>query len=107
MQVRHELRKRGRKRSWKDGLAMQLVRDVAELRRTKRLNYEEAIKELHKRKRWSAYTVPNLITRHREARKVEERRLRLAEQLKASPVSQAMGAVFGVHLTDENSEEQN
>ncbi|MET4240778.1 hypothetical protein [Bradyrhizobium sp. RT10b] len=107
MQVRRELRKRGRKPSWKDGLGIELVRDVAELQRTKRLNDEKAIKELHKKKRWSAFTVPNLITRHREARKVEQRRLRLAQQLKASPVSQAMGAVFGVGLTDENSDDQN
>ncbi|MET4418274.1 hypothetical protein [Bradyrhizobium sp. RT3a] len=107
MQVRH-VRKRGRKRTWKDGLGIELVHDVAALQQTKKkMSYVQAIKELHKRRRWSAYTVPNLVTRHREARKVEERRLRLAEQLKASPVSQAMGAVFGVGLTDENSEDQN
>ena len=109
MQVRHELRKRGRKPSWKDGLDIELVRDVAALRQTKKMNYEQAIEELqtHKEKPWRAYTLPNLITRHREARKVEQRRRRLAEQLKASPISEAMGAVFGVGLTDENSSDQN
>ena len=56
---------------------------------------------------WRTYTLPNLITRHREARKAEQNRRRLAEQLKASPISQAMGAVFGVGLTDENSSDQN
>ena len=58
-------------------------------------------------KPWRTYTLANLITRHREARKVEQHRRRFAEQLKASPISQAMGAVFGVGLTDENSSDQN
>ena len=110
MQVRHELRKRrGRKPSWKDGLGIELVRDVDALRQTKKMNYEQAIKELRKNKEkpWQTYTLPNLITRHREARKVEQHRRRFAEQLKASPLSQAMGAVFGVGLTDENSSDQN
>src|SRR4051812_17909058 len=34
MQVRHELPKRGRKRSWKDGLGIELARDVAALQKT-------------------------------------------------------------------------
>ena len=73
------------------------------------MNYEQAIKKLRKDKEkpWQAYTLPNLITRHREARKVEQHLRRFAEQLKASPLSQAMGAVFGVGLTDENSSDQN
>jgi hypothetical protein len=107
MQVRHELRKRGRKRSWKDGLGLELVRDVAALQQTKKMNYEQAIKELRKKKPWQNYSLPNLITRHREARKVEQRRRRIAEHLKASRISQAMGTVFGVSLTDENSSDQN
>ena len=110
MQVRYAFRKRrGRKPSWKDGLGIELVRDVDALRQTKKMNYEQAIKELRKNKEkpWRTYTLPNLITRHREARKVEQHRRRFAEQLKASPISQAMGAVFGVGLTDENSSDQN
>ena len=51
MQVRHELRKRGRKRSWKDGLGIELVRDVDALQQTKKMNYEQAIKELRKNKK--------------------------------------------------------
>ena len=43
MQVRHEVRKRGRKPSWKDGLGIELVRDVAALQQTKKMNYEQAI----------------------------------------------------------------
>jgi hypothetical protein len=109
MQVRHELRKRGRKPSWKDGLGIELVRDVAALRQTKKMTYEQAIAELRKNKEkpWQTYSLPNRITRHREARKVEQNRRRFAEQLKASPISQAMGAVFGMGLTDENSSDQN
>src|SRR5258706_6885147 len=63
MQVRHEPRKlRGRKRSWKDGLGIELVRDVDALRQTKKINYEQAIKELRrdKEKPWRAYSLPNL-----------------------------------------------
>jgi hypothetical protein len=107
MQVCHELRKRGRKRSWKDGLGIELVRDVDALRQAKKMTFKRAIEELKKNKRWRTYGLANLTTRHREARKLEQRRRRLAEQLKASPVSQAMGAVFGVGLTDENSSDQN
>ena len=108
MQVRHEARKRGRKRSWKDGLGIELVRDVAALQQAKKMNYKQAIAGASKEEKpWRAYTLPNLITRHREARKVEQHRRRLAEQLKASPISQAMGTVFGVGLTDENSSDQN
>ena len=93
MQVRHELRKL----------------HVAALQQNKKLNYEQAIEELQKNKKkpWRNYSLPNLITRHREARKVEQRRRRFAEQFKASPLSQAMGTVYGVGLTDENSSDQN
>ena len=110
MQVRHELRKRrGRKPSWKDGLGIELVRDVDALQQAKKMNYAQAIDELreNEEKPWRAYSLANLITRHREARKVEQHRRRFAEQLKSSPISQAMGAVFGMGLTDENSSDQN
>ena len=49
MQVRYELQKlRGRKRSWKDGLGIELVRDVDALRQAKKMNYEQAIDELQR-----------------------------------------------------------
>ena len=52
MQVRHELRKlRGRKRSWKDGLGIELVRDVDALQQTKRMNYEQAIGSFERMRR--------------------------------------------------------
>ena len=107
MRVHHK--RRGRKRTWKDGLGLELVRDVDALRQTKKMTYEQAIKELRKNKKkpWLTYSLPNLITRHREARRVEQNRQRLAEQLKASPISQAMGTVLGMGLTDENSGDQN
>jgi len=38
---------------------------------------------------------------------VEQRRQRIAEHLNASPISQAMGTVFSMGLTDENSSDQN
>lgn len=110
MQVRHELRRRrGRKRTWKDGLGSELVRDVTALQQTKKLNHKQAIAELKKNKEkpWRAYTLPNLITRHREARKLEQHhRRRLAEQLMASPLWK-LGAMFGMGRTDENSSDQN
>ena len=72
----------------------------------------QAIEKLRhdKKKRWGSYTQANLVTRHREARKEEQRRRYLAEQFKASPISQAMGAVFGMgpaSETDGNSSDQN
>lgn len=106
MQVRHELRKRGRKRTWKDGLGSELVRDVAALQQEKKINYAQAIAELRKEKPWRTYTHPNLITRHREARKVEQHRQRLTEQILASPLWK-LGAMFGMDRTDENSSVQN
>jgi hypothetical protein len=113
MQVRYEPRKkRGRRRSWKAGLGIELVRDVDALRQIKKLTYEQAIEELRKNKKkpWRTYSLPNLIARDREARKVEQNRRRLAELLKASPISQAMGTVFGMGLTSktaENSSDEN
>jgi hypothetical protein len=107
VQVHYEPRKRrGRKRTWKDGLGIELVRDVEALQQTKKLNTEQAIEELRKKEPWLTYTQANLITRHREARKMEEDRRRLTEQFRASPLSQAMGAVFGMGLTDENSSDE-
>jgi hypothetical protein len=105
MQVLQEPpKRRGRKRSWKDGLGIELVRDVEALQKTRKLNHEQAIEELRKDKHWSSYTQSNLLARHREARKVEQHRRYLAERFKASPISQAMGAVFGVGLSPKNAE---
>jgi hypothetical protein len=104
MQVR---KKRGRKPSWKSGLGIELVREIDALQQTNNMNYEQAIAVLRKdkEKAWRKYTLPNLITRHREARRLEQHRRRLVEQSKASPLSQAMGAVLGMGLTDGNSSE--
>jgi hypothetical protein len=105
-------KRRGRKRTWKDGLDRELLRDVDALRQTEKLNYEGAIEKLRKdkKKRWGSYTQANLIARHRDARTVEQHRQYLAEQLKTSPISQAMGAVFRVgpfSKTAKNSSDEN
>jgi hypothetical protein len=100
MQFSRKPRKRGRKRTWKDGLGSELVRDVAALQQAKNLNHKQAIAELHKEKRWKAYSISNLITRHREAR--NDRR-RLTEFL---PLSK-LGELFEMAKTDENSSDQN
>jgi hypothetical protein len=102
MQVRHELRRRGRKRTWKDGLGSELVRDVAALQQAKKLNYKQAITELKKNKEkpWWAYSIPNLITRHRQAR---NDRPRLTEFLPLSKLRE----LFEMAKTDENSSVQN
>lgn len=105
MQVVFELSKRGRKRTWKDGLASELVRDVATLQQTKKMSSKKAIEELRedKEKQWGTYTNVNLITRHREARKHHRR---LTEQLLGSPLWK-LAAKFGRTRTDENSSDQN
>ena len=99
MQFRVEHRKRGRKPTWKDGLGSELVRDVAALQQAKKLNHKQAIAALHKEKRWRAYSIANLITRHREAR-----RRRSTEQF--SPLSK-LRELFEMAKTDENSNIQN
>jgi hypothetical protein len=99
---------RGRKRTWKDGLWLELVRDVDALPPDKKLNFEQAIGELRKDKEkpWRTYTKANLITRYREARKLEQRRRRIAELLMRRRF-QAMGAILGMGPTDENSSDEN
>jgi hypothetical protein len=107
MKVVHELKRaRGRKKSWKAGLGLKLVRDVENLRAKKPMTTLAAIQALKKNiaKGWSTHSEANLITRHREARKAEQRRRALAKQLMASPSSQMMGGIFGISppKTDEN-----
>src|SRR5262245_28863651 len=110
MQVLHEPQKRrGRKRSWEDGLGSELVRDVDALRQNETMNDKQAIETLRndKKSRWSSYSQANLIARHREARQVERDPRRFAER---SSFSQAMGTVFGMGIsprTAENSKDQN
>jgi hypothetical protein len=100
MQFNRKPRKRGRKRTWKGGLGSELVRHVAALQQAKKLNHKQAIEELHKEKRWRAYSIPNLITRHREAR--NDRR-RLTDFLSLSK----LGELFEMAKADENSRDPN
>lgn len=100
MQFRRKPHKRGRKRTWKGGLGSELVRDVAALQQAKKLNHKQAIAELHEEKRWKAYSISNLITRHREARNDRRRSTELL------PLSK-LGELFEMAKTDENSSNQN
>ena len=99
MQFSGKPHKRGRKRTWKGGLGSELVRDVAALQQTKKLNHKQAITELQKEKRWRAYSIANLITRHRAARND----WRLREYV---PLS-TLGELLKMAKTDENSSDQN
>ena len=67
---------RGRKPSWKAGLAVELLRDVEALRAQKRISISAAIRILceDKNSPWRKFTEGNLVTRHREARKIERQR---------------------------------
>lgn len=109
MQVIHEPKgKRGRKPSWKDGLANELLNEVKALRPGHN-SYEAAIRELRadKSKIWKRYTLPNLITRHREARRAEAKRRLLAKALANTGTTPVMGAgllgAIGSLRADENS----
>jgi hypothetical protein len=109
MQVIHEPKgKRGRKPSWKDGLANEVLNEVKALRPGHN-SYEAAIRELRadKSKIWKRYTLPNLITRHREARRAEAKRRLLAKALANTGTTPVMGAgllgAIGSLRADENS----
>jgi hypothetical protein len=69
--------KRGRKQSWKAGLAAALLRDVEKLQKQQqRISMSAAIRLLRKDKdkQWRQYTEQNLVTRHREARRAVQQR---------------------------------
>jgi hypothetical protein len=94
MQVVHEFkRQRGWKKSWKAGLGVELVRDVEAQTAKHPSTTLKAIRALakDKTKGWRVYTEQNLLTRHREARKAEQRRRLMAKQLMVHPTSPIMG----------------
>jgi hypothetical protein len=98
MEVIHEVkRRRGRKRSWKAGLGIELIRDVEAVQAKQRGTMQDAIRALlkDKKKGWHSYTEASLLTRHREARKAEQKRRTMAKALMASPGSKLMGGIFG------------
>jgi hypothetical protein len=69
--------RRGRRRSWQDGLGFELVRDVEAIQKDaeRPISISAAIELLRKNKkqRWGGYTQENLVTRHREAKRRSER----------------------------------
>jgi hypothetical protein len=92
LKVVHDLkRSRGRKKTWRAGLGIELVRDVEAVLKAKppRTTTADAIRFLMKDKTriWKDHTEPNLLTRHREARKEEQRRQIMVKSLKASLVN--------------------
>jgi hypothetical protein len=98
MQVVHDSKqRRGRKRSWQAGLGIELVRNVEAVQARGSMTTQDAIRQLRKDKAkgWHLYTEQNLITRHREARRAEQRRRILAKQLMDSPKLSIMGGIFG------------
>jgi len=102
MRVIHDFRRKGgRKRSWKAGKGIELVRDVEALRANRSMTTQEAIRALRKDKTrgWHVFTEENLITRHREARKAEQERRTMAKQLMGSPTSELKGGILGLLST--------
>ncbi|MDO8347521.1 MAG: hypothetical protein Q7S85_06455 [Rugosibacter sp.] len=101
MRIVHDRKpRRGRQRSWQAGLGTELLRDVAVVmaQEPKGTTFETAIQHLRedKSKDWKKYTRANLLTRHREARKAEQKRKRLIEALALPPGMQPMGGLFGL-----------
>jgi hypothetical protein len=66
--------KRGRHRSWKAGLGLDLVRAVQRVMSETGVRTQDAVRKLQKDKpeTWGLYTVPNLCARYREAKQHEE-----------------------------------
>jgi hypothetical protein len=116
MRIVHKPRpKRGRRRNWKAGLGIELLREVESLRQSQLMTYQDAIRKLRKDKSkgWGRYSEANLITRHREARKEEKKRrsasrnLLVNYQLQKTP-SRALGGLLSDLMpsptaTDENA----
>jgi hypothetical protein len=114
--------RRGRKSSWKTGLAIELLRSIEALQQQREgLSITEAIAKLRQDKagKWSRYTRENLEARHREARRDERRRRDIVQVLmRPTPTANALmrsnvpmggllGGLFGIGKaateTDENS----
>jgi hypothetical protein len=96
--------RRGRKKSWQDGLGFELIREVEALqkRTATPMGYREAIRLLKKNdpKKWRP-TQASLETRHREAKRRYERIRPITEALLRQPPVNApavvlkMGGLFG------------
>jgi hypothetical protein len=95
--VVHELpRKRGRSRTWKAGRADALLRDVDEVRSAdKKLTIKSAIDSLRDdpSKEWGKIPEQTLMVRHREARRQQKERDRLASELRKSGPIAGLGGL--------------
>ncbi len=95
LRVEHGVRpKRGRRKTWKAGLAIYLLNDVHSLLSKRNMTTKDAINELHadRSKGWHRYTKENLIARHREARREQKGHHRLASELSKSRLIAGVGA---------------
>jgi hypothetical protein len=85
--------RRGRKRTWKAGLADDLMGEVGSLIGKKKMTIVEAINTLHAdpSKIWRRYTKQNLTTRYREARRARKEHLRIGSELAKSGLIAGLG----------------
>jgi hypothetical protein len=68
------MRRGGRKRTWKAGQGDELVRAVEDVQSRMGVGKQDALRKLHKDKlgKWKGYTVENLGSRYREAKRFQE-----------------------------------
>jgi|EndMetStandDraft_8_1072994.scaffolds.fasta_scaffold510064_1 hypothetical protein len=97
--------KRGRKPTWKTGLGDELVRAVEDVKSRTGKRTEDAITQLKEEPGgiWGRYTVENLRTRHREAKRHQEqfrKAVKAARELRAR--GQTLGGLLDLLLADEN-----
>lgn len=75
----------GRRRIWKAGEGIDLLRAVEEQMSSRPCSIKQAIETLiSTEKRWSTYTPANLVTRHREARREQVHRRRAVAEMLSS-----------------------
>jgi hypothetical protein len=99
LQISGERRpRRGPKSKWGTDLDAELLREVEIRRSQKGLSIRDAVAELirEKKEKFGAFTVVNLITRHRDARRAAAQREALEEALSQSePLIRALGSPLG------------
>jgi hypothetical protein len=99
LQISGERRpRRGPKFKWGTDLDAELLREVETRRSQKQLSIRNAVAELiqEKKEKFGAFTLVNLIARHRDARRAAAQRRALEEALSQSePLFRALGSPFG------------
>ncbi len=91
-------RKGGRRRKWKAGQYEELLRDAKRVQQDRKMRVTEVVEELRKTKRWEGESLPNLMTRYREARRAEKGRQ--AKKMLGSDVEAALAAFGPLDTTD-------